>query len=211
MQDAVLERIKLLLQKRNISMLKISEASGIKQNTFSRQISGKNALSSEVILSILGYFPDVSSEWLLRGIGDANDRPMISYSKGRPYYNVDFLGGFDLSAPDNTVNPDYNIDYQPYNKDGVIWCNITGESMEPKINSGDKIALTEVLDWNQCIVCGEIYAIITKNNLRTVKIISKDSGDEFILKAINKEFHPQPIKKNMITKVFKVMGCIKAF
>ncbi len=211
MENTVLQRVNEIVKKYYSSEREFAIKIGSSPKTINQQLKGDRSISLDTIINILSSNEDISPNWLLKGIGNINDKPIISYSSGRPYYNVDFLGGFDLSAPDNTVNPDYNIDYEPYNKDGVMWCNITGESMEPKINSGDKIAIAEVLEWNQCIVCGEIYAIITKNNLRTVKIISKDNGDEFILKAINKEFHPQPIKKNMITKVFKVMGCIKAF
>ena len=61
--------------------------------------------------------------------------PSVSYtpSKGAPYYDVDFLGGFDLTFNDQTVTPEYNIDFKPFNKPGVTWVNITGHSMEPKI------------------------------------------------------------------------------
>lgn len=214
MENAIIQRVTQIIEYKNMSTRAFANVIDFNYSTLNNYITGRRQnIDLSLISKIKSSFDDISIDWILTGKGELenNNSPHLSYSKGRPYYNVDFLGGFDLSAPDNTVNPDYNIDYQPYNKDGVIWCNITGESMEPKINSGDKIALTEVLDWDKCLVCGEIYAIITKNNLRTVKIVAKDGGDEFILKAINKEFHPQPIKKNMITKVFKVMGCIKAF
>jgi len=205
MYESVIQRVNNLLTENKISENEFAKRIGIPQKTVNNYLSNKRKISIEFIESFSRSF-GLSIDWVLNG-----EEPVKSYSSGRPYYNVDFLGGFDLSAPDNTINPDYNIDYQPYNKDGVIWCNITGESMEPKINSGDKIAISEILDWDKCLVCGEIYAIITKNNLRTVKIVYEDTGDKFILKAINKEFNPQPIKKNMILKVFKVLGCIKAF
>ena len=75
--------------------------------------------------------------------------PSISYTHGRPYFNVDFLGGFDIVLNDQTVLPEYNIDFKPYNKDGVMWCNITGHSMEPLVSSGDVIAIKEMKDWRR--------------------------------------------------------------
>lgn len=69
MEDDVLQRIKELLKHKGISMLQVSNACGIKQNTFSRQMSGENSFSLSTLLSIIGYFPDVSAEWLLRGDG----------------------------------------------------------------------------------------------------------------------------------------------
>ena len=70
MEDAVLQRIRELLRLKGVSMLQVSNACGIKQNTFSRQISGESTLSVSTLLSIIGYFPDISAEWLLRGDGD---------------------------------------------------------------------------------------------------------------------------------------------
>ena len=156
-----------------------------------------------------------------RNISDMGDRitaleafkPQISYSSGRPYYNVDFIGGFDLVFNDQTVRPQYNIDCEPYNRDGVVWCNLTGHSMEPKISHGDMIALKEVVDWQSYLTMGEIYAIVTNNDLRTVKVIRKGSdNDVFRLVPINTaEFDVQEIPKNMIIRIFEVLGCLKKF
>lgn len=69
MEEDILQRIRALLRTKGVSMLQVSDAYGIKQNTFSRQISGESALSALTLLSIIGYFPDVNTEWLLRGEG----------------------------------------------------------------------------------------------------------------------------------------------
>ena len=138
-------------------------------------------------------------------------KPRISYTKGRPYYNVDFIGGFDLVFNDQTINPEYYIDFAPYNKDGVMWCNITGHSMEPQISNGDIIAIKEVQDWFDYLPMGEIYAVVTTNNLRTVKIVRKGSTDDkFRFIPINtKDFDEQEVPKRMIFRVFELLACIK--
>ena len=137
--------------------------------------------------------------------------PKTSYTTGRPYYNVDFIGGFDLIINDQTIIPEYNIDFAPYNQDGVFWCNITGHSMEPKVSHGDIIAIKEVSDWQSYLTMGEIYAIVTTNELRTVKIIRKGTSDDvFRLIPINTaDFDEQEISKSMILRVFEVLGCMK--
>ena len=138
-------------------------------------------------------------------------KPRINYTKGRPYYNVDFIGGFDMVFNDQTINPEYYIDFAPYNKDGVMWCNITGHSMEPQISNGDIIAIKEVQDWFDYLSMGEIYAIVTTNNLRTVKIVRKGSTDDkFRFIPINtKDFDEQEVSKRMILRVFELLACIK--
>ncbi len=156
-------------------------------------------------------FPDLDIDWLRTGKREDVVKTSISYTKGRPYYNVDFIGGFDLVANDQTITPEYYIDFPPYNKDGIIWCNITGRSMEPQIGHGDIIALKEVIGWQSYLSYGEVYAIVTHNDLRTVKIVRKGSDENHLrLIPINtEEFDEQEIEKSMIIRVYSVVGCIK--
>lgn len=139
------------------------------------------------------------------------DRPRISHVSGRPYYNVDFIGGFDLVLNDQTIVPEYNIDFAPYNQDGVVWCNITGNSMQPKISHGDIIAIKEVVGWQDYLSMGEIYAVVTANHLRTVKIIrqGKSEGTLRFIPINTAEFDEQEVPIKMITRVFEVLGCMK--
>jgi len=128
---------------------------------------------------------------------------------GVPYYNVDFKMGFDLMENCQTVNPDYMIDFEPYNSCDC-WCNARGDSMAPTISNGDVIALKEVRDPKSCLINNEIYAIVTTNDLRTIKRI-KDNGDTITLIPDNKEYSEQTIQKEMLYKVYRVMGSIKMF
>lgn len=130
---------------------------------------------------------------------------------GSPYYNVDFIGGFDLVMNDQTINPDYYINYPPYNKEGVVWCNLTGRSMEPEISNGDIIALKPMTSPIQYLPTGEIYAIITED-YRTVKRIKMSDREGFVrLIPSNKEFQEQEIPISMITRVYAVLGSIRKF
>lgn len=173
-------------------------------------------LNSNAIENILSAIPDLNAEWLLTGKGSmlkeatqTISTPTINYEyKGAPYYNVDFIGGFDLVLNDQTTNPDYYINFEPYNKPGVVWCNITGHSMEPELSNGDYIALKEMTDPIQYLPYGEIYAIVTEN-FRTVKRLGKAEKKDFIrLIPSNKspEYSPQDIPISMIQKIYAVLG-----
>ncbi|WP_333615635.1 S24 family peptidase [Bacteroides pyogenes] len=144
-------------------------------------------------------------------IGNNDAAPSKSYTKGKPYYNIDFIGGFDIVLNNQSITPDYLIDFQKY-KDADCWCNITGHSMEPLISNGDIIAIKKMKEWKDFILYGEAYGIITED-LRTVKIITKsERGDDFLkLVPVNKseEYQPQDIPKRLVTHVFKVLGCMK--
>lgn len=211
MEVDIINRINQIIEAKKLSGREFAAIIGSKANTFNQQINSKRSVSYETVKKILSTFEDISSEWLLRGEGDMLKAiPHISYVTGRPYYNVDFIGGFDLILNDQTINPDYNIDFAPYNKDGVMWCNITGHSMEPEINSGDILAIREVPEWNQFIVLDDVYAIVTKNELRTVKRVKKGSSDDkYLLVPTNPDYSAQEIGKEMIYKVFSVLGCMK--
>lgn len=128
---------------------------------------------------------------------------------GVPYYNVDFTMGYDLLTNDQTTKPDYMIDWEPYNKCDY-WCNARGDSMSPTISNGDVIAIKKVPNPKDCLISGEIYAIVTTNDLRTIKRVV-DNGDTITLVPDNKDYPEQTISKEMILKVYKVMGSMKMF
>lgn len=141
-----------------------------------------------------------------------NSSPTINQDfQGSPYYNVDFIGGFDMVMNDQTINPDYYINYPPYNKEGVVWCNLTGRSMEPELSNGDIIALKPMTSPIEYLPTGEIYAIITED-YRTVKRIKMSDRTGFVrLIPSNKEYQEQEIPITMITKVYAVLGSIRKF
>ena len=181
-------------------------------------LSGKTrSLSKNVFDKIVSCYPDINDAWLLTGKGamlnntpNEPNQPKISYTKGVPYYNVDFIGGFDLILNDQTVNPEYLIDFKKYNE-ATCWCNVTGHSMEPEITHGDIIALKKIDDIS-FIPFGEVYAIVTTNDMRTIKRIGPASDPNcYSLIPTNKspEYGVQELPKNMIRHIFHVLGCMK--
>lgn len=199
---------------------KFANETGISGPIITNLTGGReNMPSFEVLRKILDRFPDVNPDWLILNKGEMfrdgqnlNIIPTINQEfKGSPYYNVDFIGGFDLMMNDQTINPDYYINYPPYNKEGVVWCNLTGRSMEPELSNGDIIALKPMETPIEYLPTGEIYAIIT-NDYRTVKRIKMSDRDGFVrLIPSNKEYQEQEIPVSMITKVYAVLGSIRKF
>lgn len=173
--------------------------------------NGKYPSISENIKNALKKKFAITDVWFVDTENNTNE-PIISYEGGVPYYNVDFIGGFDMIINDQTINPEYYIQFKPYDK-ATCWCNITGHSMEPEISHGDIIALREIQDAS-FLPYGEIYAIVTTNEMRTVKRIGPSSNpDNYTLIPTNKspEYGTQELPKNMILRIFEVMGCMKKF
>lgn len=215
MEDlTVKERISLYLENKGISEYRFERDLGLSKGYLNK---AKNP-SSDILTKLSGIYPDISTEWLIRGEGpmlreeriSPSDKPVKNNKKGVPYYNVDFIGGFDLIANDQTVNPEYLIDFPKYNE-ATCWCNVTGHSMEPEITHGDIIALKKIDDIS-FLPYGEIYAIVTRNEMRTIKRIGPSQNkDCYSLIPTNKspEYGVQELSKEMVMIVFKVLGCMK--
>lgn len=207
------ERFVEYLKFKGIGQTAFEESAGLSRGAIAKK-TGFNADSIEKIATACS---DLNINWLVTGLGEMlghsnneEDEPKISYTKGVPYYNVDFIGGFDLVLNDQTINPEYLIDFKKYN-DTTCWCNVTGHSMEPEITHGDIIALKKVED-TSFLPFGEVYAIVTTNNMRTIKRIGPASNpDYYSLVPTNKspEYGIQEIPKKMVRTVFHVLGCMK--
>ena len=69
MESVVNQRIKSVLEDRQISISAFSKMIGMQQVTCNRQIRGDQAVSLGLIEGFLEKFDDISAEWLLRGEG----------------------------------------------------------------------------------------------------------------------------------------------
>lgn len=183
-------------------------------------------VSGDLASKIVARYPEFSLDWLLTGEGQMlkeekeKEReeeyellPRITEDKGRPYYDVDFLGGYGEFADDPASAPvTYMIDYPPYNKEGVFYMNVRGDSMSPEINSGDLVALRPIEAWYDFLLLGKVYAIVTLSGQRTIKRLRRGSdSDHYMLEPINPAYESQEIPKSQIERVFEVLGGIRRY
>lgn len=206
------ERFRKFLDAKDITNSRAEKDCGFSNGLIGNAVRAKTAMGSDKVEKILSIYKDLSAEWLLTGEGDmiksVTQVPQKSFTSGKPYYNVDFELGFVERVNDQTSNPDFLIDFAPFNTCDC-WCNAHGNSMYPTIASGDIVALKQIKDFRY-LINGEIYAIITKNGLRTIKRVH-DNGDSITLIADNKDVREQTIPKDIISHVFMVKGSFKAF
>lgn len=220
----ILDRIKEYIDHKNISIAAFERSVGMSNASFGKSLKNGKAIGTDKLENILTIYSDINPAWLLTGEGtmlrreqkkaEMPETPSINQDySGAPYYNVDFIGGFDLMINDQTINPDYYINYRPFNKEGILWCNLTGHSMEPELLSGDIIALKELNTPIQYLPAGEIYGIVTEE-FRTVKRIRLSQREGYVrLIPSNKseEYGEQEIPISMILKVYAVLGSIRKF
>ena len=90
MESLVAQRIKSVLEFKQISIAAFSKMIGMQQVTCNRQLRGDQAVSLGLIEGFLNEFDEISAEWLLRGKGNQiNEKPSFSVSEQAPEYRED--------------------------------------------------------------------------------------------------------------------------
>lgn len=223
----ILSRIQEIASNEGITIGAMERTIGASKGVLSRAINNGTDIQAKWLSIIVENYPRYSTGWLLTGAGsmlkddlngiktidEANPSFMpttsMNPSVGTPYYDVDFIGGFDEVFNSQVNIPATNIVIRGFEK-ASLWCNVTGHSMEPKINHGDIIAL------RQCtlndIQYGEIYAVVL-DTIRTIKILRR-SPDPSKLRFIpinTEDYDEQGFDKSRIMNVFEVIGSISKF
>lgn len=86
MKATIYQRVKLILEDKSISVNALSKQINVAQATLNPQLRGDRTLAANIVEKILTAFPDVSAEWLMRGVGtmysnqDADDSSYNSSS-----------------------------------------------------------------------------------------------------------------------------------
>lgn len=217
-KSPIKQNILLYLAQKGVSPYEFYKESGVTRGILQQN----NGISEDNIARFLAYASDVSIEWLITGRGemlstmqeksDSEEKlPKVSYNPaiGKPYYDVDFLGGFNEIVNSQVTIPTNNIVIQGFEK-ADFWCNVTGHSMEPKINHGDIIALHKCT--LEDIQYGEIYAVVL-DTLRTIKILRRSSDPKKLrFVPINTtDYDEQEYSVERIMNVFEVIGSISKF
>lgn len=223
----ILSRIQEIASNEGITIGAMERTIGASKGVLSRAINNGTDIQAKWLSIIVENYPRYSTGWLLTGAGsmlkddlkgiqtadEANPSTLpttsMNPSVGTPYYDVDFIGGFDEVFNSQVNIPATNIVIRGFEK-ASLWCNVTGHSMEPKINHGDIIAL------RQCtlndIQNGEIYAVVL-DTIRTIKILrrSPDPGKLRFIPINTEDYDEQEFDKSRIVNVFEVIGSISKF
>ena len=69
MEATIYQRVKCVLEDKSISVNALSKQINVAQATLNPQLRGDRTLAANIVEKILTAFPDVSAEWLMRGVG----------------------------------------------------------------------------------------------------------------------------------------------
>lgn len=210
MEESLRQRLRLLLVSKGISITKVANACGIRQNTLSRQLSGESSISSSTLLSIIGYFHDVNSDWLLTGEGDmlksvtpSDSRPEVQTRPRIP--TTAAAGSLSGDAASVTLRDCEQlpvISQLPAYDFTII---IKGDSMKPKYESGDEIACRRILN-PSFIQWGKVHVLDTVQGIVVKKVY--DDGDCIKCVSINPDYPPFSVPKDEVYSLSLVVGSL---
>lgn len=159
-KSLIKQNILLYLSKKDVTPYEFYKKSGVTRGILQQN----NGISEDNIARFLAYAPDVNVEWLITGNGDMlrtmqeNKQEKSPYNDsltyctpkladdpnvGKPYYDVDFIGGFTEIFNSQVSVPATNIVIRGFEK-ADLWCNVTGHSMEPKSTMATSLPFVNV-------------------------------------------------------------------
>lgn len=204
-----------LKQKRknlNLSQTALAEKIGVSMRTIQNWEAEINAVPKTVDLFFENYTEFSHSENT-----SVVSEPTVSYSKDHlpviskthvPYYDVDFAGGWTVSEIFSQQKPLFIIS-NPVFERAEFACNLYGRSVSKIIPHSSVIGLRKVDDWQTYFPTNEIYGIVTKNDLRTVKFVKRSKDPDKLLlisSPEDSEVETEEIPIHFITAFFQVIA-----
>lgn len=127
---------------------------------------------------------------------------------GTPIYDIEATAGdFEFSQNFPELIKGYiNI---PSFKECIAFLYVRGDSMYPRLQSGDLIGVIPVQDIS-VIQYGQVYLVVTVDNQRMIKYVRKAKDNkEVILRSENQHYDDIELLKDKILKLYMVKGPVR--
>ena len=193
--------------KYGLSLQDIHEHTQISVKDLSLYDSGEKEMPKKVRRILEGFFERVEMEYENRDEDEERERTEIpilitnemSKDVFVPYYDVDFAGGWNSDELFTQHKPSFFITIPDF-KRAELACNLIGNSISQRIKSGSIIGLRKVNDWQTYFPTNEVYAVVLKNDLRTVKLVrrAKEKGFIELVPAPLPEYNDPPYQTETV-------------
>ena len=202
--------------KYDLSLQRIQELTNLPMKKLKAYDNGDENMPDDILEAFENLFQRIENEYN-ESEGQDDSLPvlitddMVSNVKV-PFYEVDFAGGFNSPEMFSQVKPSFVIS-SPSFAGADFACVLTGNSMSKRIKSGSVIGLKEIKEWWEYFPTNEIYAIVTKNGLRTVKIVKRSKKEGYIdlipdplPEFNNPSFEMETIRMNYVIGFYQVIA-----
>lgn len=194
---------------------------GVKQETLSRWLAGKQVIPNSRLKRINNIFDNVFSEsWLLSGEGEMLNKSIPSVAQNTPIpltdailplVPIDAVAGFngiDLPGVQLADCAQYTIpEFIEAKAEYLI--RVSGSSMYPKYSSGDILACRKIqevtfLQW------GKVYVIDSQQGAMVKRLFEiEGDADNILCKSDNANYPPFKLPKSEIRSLSIVVGAIR--
>ena len=173
--------------KYGLSLQDIHEHTQISVKDLSLYDSREKEMPKKVRRILEGFFERVEMEYENKAEDEERERTeipilqteMMLSSVKVPYYDVDFAGGWTSYELSTQTTPTFIISSPDFAR-AEFACNLIGNSISNRIKNGSIIGLRRIVDWQVYFPTNELYGVITKNDLRTVKIVKRSKKEGFL-------------------------------
>ena len=220
METNVSQRIRELLDCKQLSDNQAAGKLDMYQSTISRQLRGEAQVSLALIEAILKAFPEVSAEWLLRGEGDMykgeGDKAEVAGEAERvPEKEVMLIpagargGSFEYFNEQVGLSP-YNSEVirSPFINASFAW-SVKDDSMAPDYPAGTVLFVKRLV--TSIIKYGNCYVFDTDDGFQFVRLRRSELGDDYVhCVPLNAEdYEPYDVPKSDIHGIYKVLGAMR--
>lgn len=168
------------------------------------------------IITLLKEKFNVNAEWLIFGTGSMfleeksnikTESASTTFVEIKEYPTVKASAGYGSIINEEIIMPYFINANLVSNKDLEMVISVTGNSMSPTLEEGDKILITSDYENISKPKINKIYVIHTDNAIY-VKRYKQKKGNEYIFSSDNKEYGD--IKLNIHDSANRVIGKVKA-
>ena len=208
MQESISQRVKMIIDKENLSINAFAKKTGLGQKTVDNMIRRNTDPSYKSICSILDAFPNISSDWLLYGNG--NPTSTNHRYKYLPLIPIDAMAG-QLSGEDFQIM-EYDCErYSIPDFDAADFLvTVSGDSMTPTFMSGDILAVRKVDTSRLWFQWGKPYVIATRQGCIVKRIMPSDKDGFVEIVSDNKEQYPKyDLHSEEIVGIALVIGLVR--
>lgn len=224
----VSKRVGEFIEASGISYYAFENSIGASRGAISKAVKEEKSIGSNVLEKIINHYPQLSPEWLLTGKGTmladgAEVPPAIRQYRLRtdvpvesqkiPLYDLEAVAGLvPLFGSAKAQQPIDHISIPQLPRcDGAVY--VTGNSMQPILNSGDIVMYKILQDIANSIFYGEMYLLgidMGGDEYITVKFIHKSEKEGHIkLVSENPAHQPMDVRLDKVRALALVKASIR--
>lgn len=202
----IAEQLKEIRKEKGLTQQQFACELDVSTATIASVENGSREAPKALMKSLVTKF-GIDAKWLLTGEEPLDKISLENKETLIPYYDIDVMAHIAETLDLKSETPAGMLSIPGF-KDCIACFPVYGESMEPKISSGDIIAVGNAVNYEQ-ILWGEIYLVIT-DAWRVIKTVHPGKTEEYIiLRSINPAYSGDTnLKKSDLRALYLVRGVV---